>query len=50
MRISESAGKSFYCEICEQRAVEPLTMGIEAERECSSRSNSVAPVASSISL
>ena len=36
MRISESARRSFYCEICEEAAVNPLTMGIESDRQLSS--------------
>ena len=36
MRISESARRSFLCEICEKTAVNPLTMGIESDRQFSS--------------
>jgi hypothetical protein len=36
MRISESARRSFLCEICEGPAVNPLTMGIESDRQFSS--------------
>ena len=33
MHISEAARKTFFCEICEAAAVDPLTMGIESSRE-----------------
>lgn len=36
MRISESARQAFYCEICEEPAVNPLTMGIESDRQFNS--------------
>jgi len=36
MRISESARRSFFCEICEEPAVSPLTMGIESDKQFSS--------------
>ncbi|HEX2930989.1 MAG TPA: hypothetical protein VHV54_14805 [Candidatus Binatia bacterium] len=35
MLISQSARKPFICEICEEPAVKPLTMGIESDRKFS---------------
>jgi RNase P subunit RPR2 len=32
----ESARQPFICEICEEPAVKPLTVGIESDRRCSS--------------
>ncbi len=36
MLISESARKPFICEICEEPAVKPLTMGINSDRRFTS--------------
>jgi hypothetical protein len=36
MIIPESARKSFYCEICEEANLHPLTMGIESSDRRSS--------------
>jgi RNase P subunit RPR2 len=35
MIILESARKSFYCEICEEANLHPLTMGIESDQKSS---------------
>jgi hypothetical protein len=36
MRISEPVVKDFFCEVCEQTAVKPAAMGIDANREFNS--------------